>query len=75
MEVSEAEDAWSCPTGLVSVNDTPSHVDFLPALPAKELKAGQKHGWLLSQWSLIKVCWQSLLSSRASRRTVENGKL
>ncbi len=38
MEVSEAEDVWSCPTGLVPINGTPSHVDFLPALPARELK-------------------------------------
>ncbi|KAK9861488.1 hypothetical protein WJX84_008156 [Apatococcus fuscideae] len=39
MEVSKAEDAWSCPTGIVPINSTPSDVSFLPALPAKDMKA------------------------------------
>ena len=39
MEVSKAEDAWSCPTGIVPINSTPTDVSFLPALPAKDMKA------------------------------------
>ena len=39
MEVSEAEDVWSCPTGIVPINSTPTDVSFLPALPAKDVMA------------------------------------
>ena len=39
MGVSEAEDTWSCPTGIVPINSTPTDVSFLPALPAKDVKA------------------------------------
>ena len=39
MDVTEVEDAWSCPTGLLPINATPSHVDYLPALPGRDLRA------------------------------------